>query len=337
MNFLEVLFVMNYKIHPFWWPALGLISPAILPYLYYKNESYKLCVENIDRINQERIDKAENLDLKETENFSLTAVVEAKSDSNFKTEAGISYFLESKNSKLLFDLAFSGESAAFAENFNKLGLENKDFSQLVISHLHPDHIGEIQASRKNEIYLSSEIKNNISNIYLPAPAETGSKKKTITYAPQLITQDFAATGPLRANLFFSGPTEEQALVVNLKNKGAVVILGCGHPDLRTTLKMAEKISGENIYAVAGGLHLPIKNGRLKKVGIDFQRIVGTGLKPWKSLDNNYLNQKISVLKDFNAKKIFLSPHDSSDYAIEYFKKNLAAEIRTIKSGERYHF
>ena len=44
---------MNYKIHPLWWPAFGLASPAILPYLYYKNESYKLCVENIDRILKE--------------------------------------------------------------------------------------------------------------------------------------------------------------------------------------------------------------------------------------------------------------------------------------------
>ena len=159
----------------------------------------------------------------------------------------------------------------------------------------------------------------------------------VNYAPQLIKNDIAATGPLRANLFFSGPTEEQALVVNLKNKGAVVILGCGHPDLRTTLKMAEKITGENIYAVAGGLHLPVKNGRLQKAGIDFQRIIGTGLRPWKKLDDNYLNQKISVLKDFHVKKVFLSPHDSSDYSLDYFKKNLAAEVKTIKSGKKYNF
>lgn len=328
---------MNYKIHPLWWPAFALSSPAILPYLYYKNESYKLCVDNIGRINQQRIAEAEKLDLNKTDYLSLTAVVEAKSDKSFKTEAGISYFLESENSKLLFDLAFAGESDAFAENFKKLELEEKDFSQLVISHLHPDHIGGIQASRKNEIAVNSIIKDKIENIYLPAPAETGSKKKTITYAPQLINQNTAVTGPLRANLFFSGPTEEQALVVNLKNKGAVVIVGCGHPDLRTTLKMAEKITGENIYAVAGGLHLPVKNGRLKKAGIDFQRIIGTGLRPWKKLDDNYLNQKISVLKEFHVKKVYLSPHDSSDYALDYFKKNLAAELRTIKSGERYDF
>ncbi|MGP3779808.1 MBL fold metallo-hydrolase [Halanaerobium saccharolyticum] len=328
---------MKYKIHPLWWPALALASPVILPYLYYKNESYKLCIDNIGRINQQRIAEAENLALNKIEDFSLTAVVEAKSDQDFKTEAGISYFLETDNSNLLFDIAFSGESKAFAENFKKLGLAEKNFDQLVISHLHPDHMGGVKASRKNEFTLSPVIEDKISNIYLPAPAETGSKKRTITYAPQLIKNDIAATGPLRANLFFSGPTEEQALVVNLKNKGAVVILGCGHPDLRTTLKMAEKITGENIYAVAGGLHLPLKNGRLQKAGFDFQRIVGTGLRPWKKLDDNYLNQKISVLKDFHVKKVFLSPHDSSNYSIDYLKKNLAAEVITIKSGGSYQF
>lgn len=328
---------MKNKIHPIWWPALALASPVILPYLYYKNESYKLCIDNIGRINQKRITETEKLDLNIIENFSLTAVVEAKSDQDFKTEAGISYFLETDNSNLLFDIAFSGESNAFAENFKKLGLAEKNFDQLVISHLHPDHMGGIKASRNNEITLSPVIEDKISNIYLPAPAETGSKKRTIIYGPQLIKNDIAATGPLRANLFFSGPTEEQALVVNLKNKGAVVILGCGHPDLRTTLKMAEKITGENIYAVAGGLHLPVKNGRLQKVGIDFQRIIGTGLRPWKKLDDNYLNQKISVLKNFHVKKVFLSPHDSSDYALDYFNKNLAAEVKTIKSGNTYQF
>ncbi len=326
---------MKDKIHPLWWAVLALASPAILPYLYYKNESYKLCIDNIGRINQQRIAEAEELDLNKIENFSLTAVVEAKSDEDFKTEAGISYFLETDNSELLFDIAFADESKAFAENFNKLGLREKNFDQLVISHLHPDHMGGIKASRKNEITLSPVIEDKISNIYLPAPAETGSKKKIITYAPQLIKNDIAATGPLRANLFFSGPTEEQALVVNLKNKGAVVILGCGHPDLRTTLKMAEKITGENIYAVAGGLHLPVKNGRLQKGGIDFQRLVGTGLKPWKKMDDNYLNQKISVLKKFNVKKLLLSPHDSSDYALDYFQKNIAAEVKTLKSGRKY--
>ncbi|MGM0499643.1 MAG: MBL fold metallo-hydrolase [Bacillota bacterium] len=328
---------MNYKIHPLWWPLLAIASPAVLPYLYYKNESYKLCIENIDRINQQRIDKTEKLDLNKVEDFSLTAVVEAKSESDFKTEAGISYFLETINSNLLFDTAFAGESEVFAENFKKLKLEAKDFEKLVISHLHPDHMGGVKASRKNEITLSPVIENKISHIYLPAPAETGTKKKTITYAPQLINNDIAATGPLRANLFFSGPTEEQALVVDLKNKGAVVILGCGHPDLKTTLTMAEKITGENIYAVAGGLHLPVKTGRMQKAGLDFQRIIGTGLRPWEKLDENYLNQKISILKDFHVKKVFLSPHDSSNYAIDYFKKNLTAEVRTIKSGKKYDF
>lgn len=326
---------MKYKIHPLWWPAFALASPAILPYLYYKNESYKLCFDNIGRINQQRIDKADKLDLNKSENLSLTAVVEAKSDNDFKTEAGISYFLETNKSNLLFDIAFASESTCFKENFKKLKLEEKDFDQLVISHLHPDHMGGVKASRKNEIALNTVIKDKISNIYLPAPAETGAKKKSITYAPQLIKNDIAVTGPLRANLFFSGPTEEQALIVNIKNKGAVVILGCGHPDLRTTLKMAEKITGENIYAVAGGLHLPVKNGRLKKAGIDFQRIVGTGLRPWEKLDENYLNQKISILKDFHVKKVFLSPHDSSNYAIDYFKKNLAAKVKIIKSGKKY--
>ncbi len=101
--------------------------------------------------------------------------------------------------------------------------------------------------------------------------------------------------------------------------------------------MAEKISGQKIYAVAGGLHLPVKKGRFKKAGIDLQRIIGTGLKPWQKLDDNYLKAKINVLKEFEVEKILLSPHDSSDYALEYFKNNLAADLEVIKSGGIYQF
>ena len=50
--------------------------------------------------------------------------------------------------------------------------------------------------------------------------------------------------------------DEQALLINVKDKGLVVITGCAHSGIINTLKQAQKTSSvDDIYAVVGGLHL----------------------------------------------------------------------------------
>jgi 7,8-dihydropterin-6-yl-methyl-4-(beta-D-ribofuranosyl)aminobenzene 5'-phosphate synthase len=50
--------------------------------------------------------------------------------------------------------------------------------------------------------------------------------------------------------------DEQALVLNVKDKGLVIISSCGHPGLINIILYAHKITGENrMYFVIGGFHL----------------------------------------------------------------------------------
>jgi 7,8-dihydropterin-6-yl-methyl-4-(beta-D-ribofuranosyl)aminobenzene 5'-phosphate synthase len=50
--------------------------------------------------------------------------------------------------------------------------------------------------------------------------------------------------------------DDQAIVFNIKNKGLVVITGCGHSGIINILKYAKELTGEDIiYAVLGGMHL----------------------------------------------------------------------------------
>lgn len=326
---------MKYKINPIWWPLLFLSSPLLAPYLFYKNESYKMCAEKVDYFNSERIKKTEKLDIAEVESLKIDAVVEAKAKSDFMAEAGISYFLKTERSKILYDIAFADESPVFDHNLKKFNLDTTNLTKLFISHLHPDHMGGIKASKNNRINLPENISDDEMTVYLPNAAEVHNAERTIIYSPELITEDAASTGPLRANLFFSGPTEEQSLVYELKDKGAVVIIGCGHPDLATIFAMVEKMTSRNIYAVVGGLHLPLKNGRLQKAGIDFQRLIGTGKQPWTKLDNDYLDHKIEAINKAAPQKLLLSPHDSSDYALEYLEANLDADVEIIRAGNSY--
>ena len=51
--------------------------------------------------------------------------------------------------------------------------------------------------------------------------------------------------------------DDQALVVNVKNKGLVILTACGHSGIINTINYAKKITGINkIHAVLGGFHLP---------------------------------------------------------------------------------
>jgi 7,8-dihydropterin-6-yl-methyl-4-(beta-D-ribofuranosyl)aminobenzene 5'-phosphate synthase len=50
--------------------------------------------------------------------------------------------------------------------------------------------------------------------------------------------------------------DDQALFIDLKDKGLVVITGCAHSGIINTVKHAQKITGINhVYAIIGGLHL----------------------------------------------------------------------------------
>jgi 7,8-dihydropterin-6-yl-methyl-4-(beta-D-ribofuranosyl)aminobenzene 5'-phosphate synthase len=50
--------------------------------------------------------------------------------------------------------------------------------------------------------------------------------------------------------------DDQALVMLLKNKGLVILTGCGHAGIINTIKYAIKITGiKKVYAIIGGFHL----------------------------------------------------------------------------------
>ena len=55
--------------------------------------------------------------------------------------------------------------------------------------------------------------------------------------------------------------DDQAIVANVKNKGIVILTGCGHAGVINTINYAKKITGvDKIYAVIGGFHLPADRG-----------------------------------------------------------------------------
>ena len=85
-----------------------------------------------------------------------------------------------------------------------------------------------------------------------------------------------------SNLLIPDPLvkDDQALVMNLKNKGLVILSGCGHAGIINTIKYAIKVTGiERIFAVIGGFHL---------TGEGYEQAIPLTIKELKRVDPKYI-------------------------------------------------
>ena len=98
--------------------------------------------------------------------------------------------------------------------------------------------------------------------------------------------------------------------------------------------MVPRLSPEPTYAFGGGLHFPVTSGR-GLGGSNLQMIVGTGKPPWQRITDANLTDTIQVLNDWGVQKVFLSTHDTCDYALERLAHELHAEVAVLKAGATY--
>jgi 7,8-dihydropterin-6-yl-methyl-4-(beta-D-ribofuranosyl)aminobenzene 5'-phosphate synthase len=101
--------------------------------------------------------------------------------------------------------------------------------------------------------------------------------------------------------------DDQAIVVNVSDKGLAILTGCGHAGVINTINYAKKITGINrIYAVVGGFHLPADGGiyeaaieptlkELQKADPDY--LVPCHCTGWKAT-NMYIKENVLPTKIF---------------------------------------
>jgi 7,8-dihydropterin-6-yl-methyl-4-(beta-D-ribofuranosyl)aminobenzene 5'-phosphate synthase len=207
-------------------------------------------------------------------------------------EHGLSCHIETvvdgRSHALLFDFgrSFPGLSA----NMDTLKIDLDKLEALALSHGHRDHFGglvELLRSRREKmpkaipLYVGEE-----------AFAESGQGKRVAHRPPQ--KEDIEGLGFVKVvevkdptqsvpGAYLTGRIEkvtdyekvdpgrwvkigdrlepetfigEQAVVLNLKGKGLVVVTGCGHVGVVNTVKHAQKITGvRKVHAIMGGFHL----------------------------------------------------------------------------------
>jgi 7,8-dihydropterin-6-yl-methyl-4-(beta-D-ribofuranosyl)aminobenzene 5'-phosphate synthase len=280
-------------------------------------------------------------DIGSVSSFSLLPLVDFYTDDDrLKTEPGVSYLIKADDTTLLMDVGFNKKKAhpsPLVHNMQALGVTLENLDYLFFSHLHLDHVGGMQAQKSGQFSLSQ---GSVSLPAIPAYAPTemapshwnpGPEVKVIKN-PQVLSKGVASIGVIPRNLFLMGYTLENSLAVNIAGKGIVLVIGCGHQTIERIIKRAQQLFDDPIYGIIGGLHFPVKDGRIMIGPLNLQNIVGADTPPWKGIGEQDVKSAIAAIKAANPEFIALSPHDSSDWSIAQFREAFKERYHDLKVG-----
>jgi 7,8-dihydropterin-6-yl-methyl-4-(beta-D-ribofuranosyl)aminobenzene 5'-phosphate synthase len=192
--------------------------------------------------------------------------------------------------RVIFDTGLT--PAGLVENARRLSLDLKDTEAIVLSHGHFDHttgldglVGTLGRAGL-PVYLHPEAWSRRRVVVpgrepfeLPTPSRSAirgagfeiieEEQPSFLFGGSLLitgevdrTTDFEKGFPIhqsrRNGDWEPDPLilDDQAAILNVRDKGLVVITGCGHAGIVNIVRYARKLTGvEQVYAVLGGFHL----------------------------------------------------------------------------------
>jgi 7,8-dihydropterin-6-yl-methyl-4-(beta-D-ribofuranosyl)aminobenzene 5'-phosphate synthase len=199
----------------------------------------------------------------------------------------IKVFKDGKSHSILFDAGLT--RSAVPSNLNLLKIDMGEVETIVLSHGHFDHFGALEEILKltpKRIPLVLHPDAFLTTRFLEVPGgqrqsfpilneERLTRAEVVkTREPSLLVTDLiTSTGEVeRVTDFEKGfpffylekegkkehdpILDDQGVVVNIKNKGIVIISGCAHSGIVNVVSQAQRITGINkVYAILGGFHL----------------------------------------------------------------------------------
>jgi len=189
---------------------------------------------------------------------------------------------------ILLDAGLSGD--CLFHNTRQMELDLSKVEAVVLSHGHFDHTGGLVdffhgATRQIPLVLHPDafLRRRINNparvpVDLPSPDAVTLKKagadlqqregpSTLAAGHLLVTGQVERKTPFEKGLpgmeawtgdhWTADPVrDDQAIVIDVKGKGLIVISGCAHAGIINTVEYAKQITGvETVHAVMGGFHL----------------------------------------------------------------------------------
>lgn len=155
---------------------------------------------------------------------------------------GFSCLVESEGGTVLFDTG--GDGRILLHNTTALGIDPAAIDAVVLSHIHDDHVGGLEALLGSNDHLV---------VYIPAsfPEEfgrqVGERARVVQVSgPMQVVPGIQTTGEMGT------ATVEQSLIVETA-RGLVIVTGCAHPGIAEIVRRAAAL-GE-VDLVIGGFHL----------------------------------------------------------------------------------
>lgn len=212
--------------------------------------------------------------------FAITTLTEnsvAVAGKGLKAEHGLSFYIQTPQTTLLFD---TGQTDTCVTNAAKLAVDLKTVQTVVLSHGHYDHTGGLGALLDIHPHLTLIAhpdafgEKRARGAFIGAPLSADQLKQKgvslrLESGPVDIGPDIQTTGEIRMTtdfeaiepVFSAGKNktdpfrDDQALILNT-SEGIVVVFGCAHRGAINTLKQVRALTGaERIHAIMGGLHL----------------------------------------------------------------------------------
>lgn len=220
-----------------------------------------------------------------TTGIHITAIVDNMARPDLLAEHGLSFWIETAKTKVLFD---TGQGPALSHNAARLNIRLDEAQAVVLSHGHYDHTGGLphvlgQNSHAPVLLHPAALHPRFSRHADRTMHAIGMRPEIVqslkdlgprivwTTKPVEIAPGIHATGPIpRATSFentggdffldtegkVSDPIpDDQALWLETP-EGVIVILGCAHSGVVNTLNYIARLTGaQAFHAVIGGMHL----------------------------------------------------------------------------------
>jgi len=276
-------------------------------------------------------------DFGSTESLSILPLVDwHASEPGLQTEAGVSYLIRTDETTILFDVGENRgarDPSPLLHNMQALGIGVEDFDTVVISHNHLDHVGGMKWARDRTFSLGNEqIDLTGKRVFTPVAMTYPGLMPIHAKDPTVLAKGVATTGTIPRQLFI-GRVDEQALAVNVKDRGLVLIVGCGHQTVPKLVSRTQAVFSQPIRGLVGGLHYPVPKGRAVVLGLPIQKLIASGDGPFKPLTAEEVSQNIRMLGELDLELVGLSGHDSSDEVIDQFREAFGDVHRDVRVGE----
>lgn len=217
--------------------------------------------------------------------MKITVLVENTARHGLLAEHGLSLWIETPDSNVLFD---TGQGQALPHNVARLTIPLEQAAAVVLSHGHYDHTGGLgcflDQNRKASLFLHPDVLNPRFSRHadqqmhsIGMPSGIASVLRTLpdriawTTQPLEIVEGLWATGPIPRETSFEDTggdffldakatipdviPDDQALWMETP-QGLVIALGCAHSGAVNTLDHVSKLTGSRTFhAVIGGMHL----------------------------------------------------------------------------------